>query len=119
MARIAGPPCGLKQEHRRILYSTVAERMMLHGAAAWAQNLTSYQKKLRQKIQRKFLLFITGAYRTTPTAALQFITGILSLFLKDEQESVYVRVARIRSPIRRIYPIRFRSQRSLPQETSW
>ncbi|GBN30676.1 hypothetical protein AVEN_78064-1 [Araneus ventricosus] len=44
----------LKQEYRRMLYSTVAEWMILHGAAAWTQNLTSRQKKLLQTIQRNF-----------------------------------------------------------------
>ncbi|GBN25788.1 hypothetical protein AVEN_59436-1 [Araneus ventricosus] len=34
MAIIVGEAWGLKQEHRRILYSTVAERMILYGAAA-------------------------------------------------------------------------------------
>ncbi|GBM17615.1 hypothetical protein AVEN_80906-1 [Araneus ventricosus] len=74
----------------------MAERMILHGAAAWAQNITSRQKKLLQTIQRKFLLFIIGAYRTTPTTALQSITGILPLYLRAEQEAVYVRVTRLR-----------------------
>ncbi|GBM85037.1 hypothetical protein AVEN_248969-1 [Araneus ventricosus] len=65
IARIVGVTWGVKQEHRRILYYTVAERMILHGAVAWVPNLTSRQKKLLLTIQRKFLLFITGAYRTT------------------------------------------------------
>ncbi|GBO26584.1 hypothetical protein AVEN_81000-1 [Araneus ventricosus] len=60
MARITGANLGLKQEHRRILYSTVAERMILHSAAARAPNLKSRQTKLLLTIQRKFLLFITG-----------------------------------------------------------
>ncbi|GBM00898.1 hypothetical protein AVEN_151361-1 [Araneus ventricosus] len=90
MARIDGATWVLKQEHRRIPYYTVAERMILHGAAAWALNLISRQKKLLLTIQRKCLLFITGAYRTTPMATLQSITGILTLNLRAEQESVYV-----------------------------
>ncbi|GBM38149.1 hypothetical protein AVEN_48484-1 [Araneus ventricosus] len=46
--------------------------------------------------QGKFLLNITGAYSTTPTAALQVIEGILPLHIKAEQEAVYVRTARLR-----------------------
>ncbi|GBM94429.1 hypothetical protein AVEN_256062-1 [Araneus ventricosus] len=94
IVRITGPTWGLKQAHRRIICSTVAERMILHSAAA--PNITSRQKILLQTIQRKFLLFTTGAYRTTPTATLQSITGILPLYLIAEQEAVYVRVARLR-----------------------
>ncbi|GBM31776.1 hypothetical protein AVEN_95033-1 [Araneus ventricosus] len=47
-------------------------------------------------MQRKFLLFITRAYRTTSTVALQSITGILPLYIRAEQEAVYVRVAKLR-----------------------
>ncbi|GBM30132.1 hypothetical protein AVEN_78525-1 [Araneus ventricosus] len=54
------------------------------------------EETLQKTIQRKFLLFSTGAYRTTPTAALQSITGILLLYVRAEQEAVYVRVARLR-----------------------
>ncbi|GBM00548.1 hypothetical protein AVEN_77358-1 [Araneus ventricosus] len=61
ITRIAETTWGLKQGYRRILYSTMAERMSLHGAAAWALNFTSCQKKLLLTIQRKFLLFITEA----------------------------------------------------------
>ncbi|GBM56643.1 hypothetical protein AVEN_147016-1 [Araneus ventricosus] len=44
--------------------------------------------KLSQ-IQRPFLLNITGAYRTSPTAALQAITGIMPLDIKLEAEASF------------------------------
>ncbi|GBM79880.1 hypothetical protein AVEN_220434-1 [Araneus ventricosus] len=44
----------------------------------------------------QFLLFITGTYRTTPTTALQSITEILPIYLRAQQESVYIRVTRLR-----------------------
>ncbi|GBL80775.1 hypothetical protein AVEN_26217-1 [Araneus ventricosus] len=46
-------------------------------------------------IQRKFLLNITGAYSTTPTAALQVIEGIIPLHIKADQDAAYVRTARL------------------------
>ncbi|GBL94760.1 hypothetical protein AVEN_244744-1, partial [Araneus ventricosus] len=70
--------------------------MILHGAAAWAYPLSARQSRLLNSIQRKFLLNITGAFSTTPTAALQVIEGILPLHIKAEQEAVYVRTARLR-----------------------
>ncbi|GBM08142.1 hypothetical protein AVEN_214473-1 [Araneus ventricosus] len=70
--------------------------MILHGAAAWAYPLSARQSRLLNSIQRKFLLSITGAYSTTPTAALQVIEGIIQLHIKAEQEAVYVRTARLR-----------------------
>ncbi|GBN58453.1 hypothetical protein AVEN_161348-1 [Araneus ventricosus] len=48
-------------------------------------------------IQRLFLLYITGAYRTTPTAAPQVVTGLQPLHLQIQQEATYARVARARS----------------------
>ncbi|GBM40488.1 Putative protein in type-1 retrotransposable element R1DM [Araneus ventricosus] len=41
MARIVRATWDLKQEHRRILYSTMSESMILHGAASWALNIIS------------------------------------------------------------------------------
>ncbi|GBN43823.1 hypothetical protein AVEN_181863-1 [Araneus ventricosus] len=59
--------------------------------------LSTISQKSRQlnSIQRKFLLNITGAYSTTPTATLQVIEGITPLHIKAEQEAVYVRTARL------------------------
>ncbi|GBM28085.1 hypothetical protein AVEN_66569-1 [Araneus ventricosus] len=75
----------------------VIERILLYGAPAWANNITSRQQRLLNYIQRKFLLNITGAYSTTPTAALQVIEGITPLQIKAQMESILVRVGRLRS----------------------
>ncbi|GBL79876.1 hypothetical protein AVEN_247016-1 [Araneus ventricosus] len=53
--------------------------------------MTSRLQKKLDSIQRLFLLYITGAYRTTPTAAPQ------PLHLQIQQEATYARVARARS----------------------
>ncbi|XP_055950986.1 uncharacterized protein LOC129985099 [Argiope bruennichi] len=89
---------GLKKEFRRHLYFTVAERMILHGASAWAYPLSSRQQRILISIQRKFLLSISGAFRTTSTAALQVIKGILPLHIKTQAEATYVRVSRLQLP---------------------
>ncbi|GBM19472.1 hypothetical protein AVEN_259373-1 [Araneus ventricosus] len=54
------------------------------------------QEKL-DSIQRLFLLYITGACRTTPTSALKVVTGLQPLHLQIQQEEIYARVARARS----------------------
>ncbi|GBN16236.1 hypothetical protein AVEN_212589-1 [Araneus ventricosus] len=59
--------------------------------------MTSRLQKKLDYIQRLFLLYITGAYRTTPTAALQVVTGFQTLHLQIQQEATYARVARTRS----------------------
>ncbi|GBL72270.1 hypothetical protein AVEN_115233-1 [Araneus ventricosus] len=59
--------------------------------------MTSRLQKKLDSIQRLFLLYITGAYRTTPTAALQVVTGLQPLHLQIQEEATYARVARARS----------------------
>ncbi|GBL94907.1 hypothetical protein AVEN_173300-1 [Araneus ventricosus] len=95
--RIAGKTWCINKNIRRLLYRTVIERTLCHGAAAWGHNMTSRLQKKLDSIQRLFLLYITGAYRTTPTAALQVVTGLQPLHLQIQQEATYVRVARARS----------------------
>ncbi|GBM29383.1 hypothetical protein AVEN_253905-1 [Araneus ventricosus] len=70
LCSIAGKTWGINKNIRRLWYKTVIERTLCHGAAAWEHNVTSRLQKKLDSIQRLFLLYITGAYRTTPTAAL-------------------------------------------------
>ncbi|GBN94752.1 hypothetical protein AVEN_148516-1 [Araneus ventricosus] len=48
-------------------------------------------------MQRLFLLYITGAYRTTTTSALQMVAGLQPFHLQIQQEATYARVSRARS----------------------
>ncbi|GBL89958.1 Retrovirus-related Pol polyprotein from type-1 retrotransposable element R1 [Araneus ventricosus] len=97
LCRIAGKTWGINKNIRRLLYKTVIERTLCHGAAAWGHNMTSRIQKKLDSIQRLFLLYITGAYRTTPTAALQVITCLQPLHQQIQQNATYSRVARARS----------------------
>ncbi|GBO05229.1 hypothetical protein AVEN_149815-1 [Araneus ventricosus] len=74
--RVAGGNWGISQIHRWTLYETVIERRLVHESSAWCLNPTLKMKKKLSSIQRPFLLHISGAYRTTPTAVLQTILGI-------------------------------------------
>ncbi|GBN68694.1 hypothetical protein AVEN_10881-1 [Araneus ventricosus] len=47
--------------------------MLTHGSSAWCLNRTFKMKRKLSSVQRPFLLHISGAYRTTPKAALQTI----------------------------------------------
>ncbi|GBN33309.1 hypothetical protein AVEN_267689-1 [Araneus ventricosus] len=71
LKNVAGTSWGLSKNIRRQLYLTVVEKVILYASAAWAHSITARQQKLLSSIQRKFLLNITGAYNTTPSAALQ------------------------------------------------
>ncbi|GBM51442.1 hypothetical protein AVEN_147125-1 [Araneus ventricosus] len=69
---------------------------MLYGAATWAFNITSRQKQLLSSIHRKFLLGISGAYNTTPTASLQLIEDLIPLHIKAKQEATLLWVIRLK-----------------------
>ncbi|GBM66588.1 hypothetical protein AVEN_73204-1 [Araneus ventricosus] len=99
LCRIAGPRWELKQKYKRILYQTVTERMLLYGASAWALSVSPDWEKKLSSIQRIILLYITSSYRTTPTAALQIITGIMPLHLKAQQEAIFINVTCLRKEI--------------------
>ncbi|GBO05611.1 hypothetical protein AVEN_162356-1 [Araneus ventricosus] len=72
----AGRSWDINYKHRLILHKTVFERMMAQAAAVWCLNPNSRLARKLAKIQRTFLLAISGMYRTAPTATLQTILGI-------------------------------------------
>ncbi|GBL99500.1 hypothetical protein AVEN_68784-1 [Araneus ventricosus] len=93
---IAGGNWEISQIHRRTLYKTVIERMLAHGSSAWCLNPTFKMKRKLSSIQRPFLLHISGAYRTTPTAALQTILGIPPLRMQLQFEARFTSIYPLR-----------------------
>ncbi|GBO41478.1 hypothetical protein AVEN_82684-1 [Araneus ventricosus] len=68
------------------IYKGALELFMLYGYGAWGHRLSL--KKVRDmlnSVQRRPLVKITRAYRTTSTAALQVVSGVLPLDLKAQQ----------------------------------
>ncbi|GBM13970.1 hypothetical protein AVEN_69015-1 [Araneus ventricosus] len=98
LLKSADSTSGFSQKLRRRLYTTVTERTLAHEASTWSESLTQRLGN-KSSIQRPFLLNITGAYRTTSTAALQVIAGLMPLHLKIKLESEYVRSTRLRQII--------------------
>ncbi|GBN71149.1 hypothetical protein AVEN_19930-1 [Araneus ventricosus] len=74
--------------------------MLAHGSAAWCLNPTSRMVRKLSSIQRGFLLAISGAYKTTPTAALQVILSIIPLHLQFQLESRVTTLCRLRTQFR-------------------
>ncbi|XP_035232587.1 uncharacterized protein LOC118204366 [Stegodyphus dumicola] len=61
---------------KKLLYLTVAERIVLYASAIWALPMSSRKIKALSAIQRPFALNISKAYRTTATnAALVCLPG--------------------------------------------
>ncbi|GBN56306.1 hypothetical protein AVEN_224540-1 [Araneus ventricosus] len=70
--------------------------MLAHGSSAWCLNPTFKMKRSLSSIQRPFLLHVSGAYRTTPTAALQTILGIPPLHMQLQFEARFTSIYRLR-----------------------
>ncbi|GBM41122.1 hypothetical protein AVEN_63310-1 [Araneus ventricosus] len=96
LKRIAGGNWGTSQIHKRTLYKTVIERMLAQGSLAWCLNPKFKMNRKLSSIQRPFLFHISGAYSTTPTAALQTILGIPPLHMQLQFEARFTSIYRLR-----------------------
>ncbi|GBL75329.1 hypothetical protein AVEN_194540-1 [Araneus ventricosus] len=99
LLKIAGKSWGVTLNHRKTLYKIVIERVLAHGAVAWCLEPTVRIARKLSTIQRPFLLAISGAYRTTSTAALQVILGIPPLHLQLQRETRGTTLFRLRLPL--------------------
>ncbi|GBM59866.1 hypothetical protein AVEN_50451-1 [Araneus ventricosus] len=99
LLKIAGKSWGVPLNHRRTLFKTVTERVLAHGAVAWCLEPTVRIAIKLSTIQRPLILAISGAYRTTSTAALQVILGILPLHLQLQREARGTALFRLRLPL--------------------
>ncbi|GBN92020.1 hypothetical protein AVEN_271186-1 [Araneus ventricosus] len=70
--------------------------MLAYGSSAWCLNPTFKMKRKLSSIQIPFLLHISGAYRTTPTAALQTILSIPPPHMQLQLEARFTSIYRLR-----------------------
>ncbi|XP_017465837.1 PREDICTED: uncharacterized protein LOC108358852 [Rhagoletis zephyria] len=75
--KMLGTTWGLSPGLMHWCYTAVVKPILLYGALVWwtAANKISYRKPL-ERLQRLAALCITGALRTTPTAALERLLGL-------------------------------------------
>lgn len=86
MKQLASNYYGLKPKMAKYLYNQTVVPCITYGALVWWGKVNQNTAKLAlRKIQRMALIAITGAIRTTPTAALEMITGIkpLNVIIKE------------------------------------
>ena len=96
MKRAIGKNWGYSPKITKWLYTTIIKPMICYASVIWWERATyqTTQKELA-KIQRLITLSITGALRTTPSIALDSVTGLLPLhiqIIKEAMES-YARMA--------------------------
>jgi len=78
-----GSGWGIKRENLMILYRGVFLPRIGYGASFWAHAASTRASKQKLgKMQRRVLLGMTSAYRTTSTGALQIVAGVLPLDLE-------------------------------------
>ncbi|GBM19505.1 hypothetical protein AVEN_107980-1 [Araneus ventricosus] len=99
LLKTAGKSWRVSLNHRRTLFKTITERVLAHGAVAWCLEPTVRIARKLSTIQRPFLLAISGAYRTTSTAALQVILDIPLLHLQLQREARSTALFRLRLPL--------------------
>ncbi|GBM66416.1 hypothetical protein AVEN_13012-1 [Araneus ventricosus] len=78
---------GLSGRVLKVLYKRAIERILVYAAPAWWTGSVSQITKITS-VQRKVLLAVTGAFRTTSTIALQVASGIEPIDLICERERV-------------------------------
>lgn len=78
--RALGPTWGLSPRVTNWLYQSIVIPTLSHGAIVWWPiiKLDTTKKKL-SKLQRSACLMITGAFRTTPTAAMEALLCLTPL----------------------------------------
>lgn len=80
------PNVGGPRSRKRVVLNGVTQSVLLYGAPVWytAMRIKKYAEML-ERTQRKMLLRIASAYRTTSTISLQVITGIAPIELQVEE----------------------------------
>jgi ribonuclease HI len=87
--RAVGKTWGLSPKVVHWIYTVIIRPMITYAAVVWWRrtNLTTVIKQL-ERIQRITCLYITGAMRTTPTAALELLVGIPPLHVYITKEAM-------------------------------
>jgi len=66
---------------KRLLYRCCILPIVLYGFQLWYYNkaLLSYHMKILDKMQRRATICILGAFKTSPSAGIKAITGIIPI----------------------------------------
>ena len=78
---IIGREWGLDMERALWIYTAIAPPKVTYGSLLWAHSLDKALGNKLKQMQRKILVAISGALRSTPTDAMEVITGLILLDL--------------------------------------
>lgn len=80
--RTCGKKWGLAPKQLHWLYVTVVRPQITYGCIAWWECTLKVQTQMKlTRIQRTACMMVTGAFRSTPTAAMECLLGLAPLHL--------------------------------------
>ena len=78
---VIGREWGLDPERALWVYTAIARPKVTYGSLVWAHSLNKTLVNKLKQMQRKILIAISGALRSTPTEAMEVIAGLIPLDL--------------------------------------
>lgn len=75
LRRIAGPLWGMDTDTLMLIYKTIIEKIVMYASPVWAKLMSSKGYKKLHQLQRRCLIRVTKAYRTTSYHALYLLSG--------------------------------------------
>jgi ribonuclease HI len=84
---IVGQKWGFKTHRLMWIYKAMIRPVISYGSIVWAHRLNQTLSGKLVKVQRRALLSITSALRSTPTAGMEVVLGLLPLDLHVKREA--------------------------------
>lgn len=94
VARLAGSSWGIGYPELVVIYKGLFLGILLYGVQAWAHKLTKKNWDKLGSCQRKALLKVNRAYRTSPTCAMPVLAGVLPVRLEAWRRWATYRIKR-------------------------
>ncbi len=91
--RLVGKTWGLTPKMTKWIYKTMIMPILTYGSLTWIGGIQTKKSQMRLgRLQRLACMLITSAYPSTPTAALEMLTGLLPLDLVLTREAIMTSV---------------------------
>jgi len=78
---------GLKPKHKRLLYRSCVMPIALYSIHLWYYNGARVKGTIKEliKIQRQVAIWILGAFKSTPTGAVESLAGLIPIHLQIQK----------------------------------
>ena len=87
-----GQKWGFNPERALWVYTALARSVSTYGAIAWSQYITGTISNKLSRLQRKALLSMTSSMRSTPTAGMEVVLGLIPLDLHTQKMGLNARL---------------------------